>query len=79
MRIFALAVQAAILSIPAQAQPQAVTREVPEAPSMTSSATTLAPPISPGSSIMHEVPTPSVDKRTNTIGTGQKLTRQGGN
>lgn len=49
-----------------------------EAPSMTSSATTMAP-VAPGSTTMREVPTPSVDKRSTTIGTESKLTGKGGN
>lgn len=62
----------------AWAQSGGAAEKIPEAPSMTSNATTMAP-VAPGSTQMHEVPTPSVDKKSNTIGTGQKLTGQGGN
>ena len=67
-----------IMSTAAWAQSGGAVEKPPEAPSMTSSATTMAP-VAPGSTQMHEVPTPSVDKKSNTIGTGQKLTGRGGN
>ena len=83
MKIFAITactvfLFASAFSASAWAQSDVQTQKMPEAPSMTSSATTMAP-VAPGSTIMHEVPTPSVDKRTNNIGTGQKLTGKGGN
>ena len=78
MRVSILACCAVVISAPVWAQSGGAMEKTPEAPSMTSSATTMAP-VAPGSTKMHEVPTPAVDKRTNTFGTGQKLTGQGGN
>ena len=73
-----LALSAPAVSAPAWAQSPATPQKVPEAPSMTSSAMTMAP-VSPGSTKMHAVPTPSVEKRSTSRGTGQKLTGKGGN
>lgn len=78
MKIIASVACILAVSTPAWAQSSASSEKVPEAPSMMSSATTLAP-VEPGSTRMHEVPTPSVEKRAMSIGTGQKLTGKGGN
>ncbi len=78
MKLIAILACILAVSAPAWAQSPASSEKVPEAPSMMSSATTMAP-VEPGSIRMHEVPTPSVDKRAMSIGTGQKLTGKGGN
>ncbi len=78
MKIIAIVACTLAVSAPAWAQSPAPSQKLPEAPSMMSSATTLAP-VEPGSTRMHEVPTPSVEKRATSVGTGQKLTGKGGN
>ena len=78
MKIVAFVACTLVVSAPAWAQSPASSEKVPEAPSMTSSATPSAP-VAPGSTRLHEVPPPSVAKRSTNVGTGQKLTGQGGN
>lgn len=76
MKMFAFAAFTIALSAPAWAQsPTPATTS--EAPFMTSEPTTMAP-VAPGSTKMHEVPTPTATQRT-TTSVGQKLTGKGGN